>query len=80
MSLALGVEEAVLAAQPEPSLMRVVQMVVWAHASSENTLRGPVEKSGWVKIQDLAGKAHLRVDQCVPWAVALQILELLSDM
>ena len=94
LSLALGVEEAILAALadsatafwPEPSSPawtldrppRMAPMAARLHASNENVLRGPVEISVWVDLQDLGDEVYLKVDQRVPWAVALKVLELLK--
>jgi hypothetical protein len=53
-------------------------MAARLHASNENVLRGPVEISVWVDLQDLGDEVYLKVDQRVPWAVALKVLELLK--
>ena len=77
LSLALGVEEPVLAPQPELSSTRMAPMAR-VHASNKNVRRGPVEKSEWFEMQDLGDEVYLTVDQRVPWPVVIQVLELLK--
>jgi transcriptional regulator with XRE-family HTH domain len=77
LSLALAVEEVVLAPQREPSSTRMAPMVR-VHASNKNIRRGPVEKSERIEMRDLGDEVHLTINQRVPWAVVIQVLELLK--